>query len=96
MTPLDRRLRRYATFAGVHAAIVVAVLAAPVPAWAAGFVFVGAIPFMFAWGHFQVDLIRNAHLDEGARSRWRSLFWLLPWSMTVYWFRYVRPREEPA
>ena len=96
MNPLERRLRGHAIHAAVHAVLVVAVLTAPVPAWTGSIVLVAAVPFLFAWGHFHVDLIRNGELDEAARSRWRILLWLLPWSMALYWFRYVRPRSEPA
>ena len=94
MTSLDRRLRRYAIWAAAHAVIVVVVLAAPGSAWSATIVFAAALPFIFAWGHFHVDLIRNGVLDDAARWRWRILFWLLPWSMAVYWFRYVRPGND--
>lgn len=95
MSPLDRRLRRYALFAAAHAVLVVAVLAASVPAWTVSLTLLTALPFVFAWGHFHVDLVRNAAVDESARTRWRILFYLLPWSIAVYWLRHVRPREYP-
>ena len=94
MTRLERRLRRYAIFAAVHAVIVLVALAAPVSVWTGVVVAVTALPFLFSWGHFHVDLIRNGELSEVARLRWRWLLWLLPWSIAWYWFRYVRPRSE--
>lgn len=59
-------------------------------------VLVASVPLLFAWGAFQADLAMNAPVDEVARSRWRIALYLLPWSVTVYWLRYVRPRAEPG
>lgn len=90
MTRLERRLRRYAIFAAVHAVLMIVFLVGPLPGWAGVVVVLASIPFLFAWGHFHVDLIRNGALDEATRLRWRSAFYLLPWSMALYWLRYVR------
>ena len=92
MSRLERRLRRYAIYAAAHAVAVAAYLAAPGSPVTTGLVLISAVPLIFAWGHFHVDLARNGALREGARWRWRILFWLMPWSMAAYWLRYVRPR----
>ena len=83
----EMRLRSYAVFAAVHGALLLGVLLVPGrPGWLVTAVLVAALPFVFAWGHFHVDLMRNGRLDDAERNRWRTLFYLLPWSMAVYWF----------
>lgn len=51
---------------------------------------------LWAWGAFQGHLALNPALDATARDRWRIALWILPWSMTVYWLRYVRPAADAA
>jgi hypothetical protein len=90
----DRRLGFYAGFAAAHALVLLAVVLAPGrPGWAAAALGVSALPFLFAWGHYHVDLATNAGIREPERDRWRILFYLLPWSMALYWLRWVRPRR---
>lgn len=87
----EARLRSYAGFAAAHAALVLAVLVVPAPpSWLWIAVFVSAAPFLLAWGHFHVHLAANGAVDETARTRWRSLLFLLPWSMALYWLLHVR------
>jgi hypothetical protein len=88
------KLRVYALFAAAHGVVVLAVLMMPdSPSWLLTATLAAALPFVFAWGHFHVDLARNPELDETERNRWRTVFYLLPWSMALYWTRYVRPRQ---
>jgi hypothetical protein len=48
------------------------------------------VPLLAAIGPFQAQVALNADLDEDARRRWRIALYLVPWSMTLYWYRYVR------
>jgi len=43
-----------------------------------------------AIGPFQAEVALNAVLDEAERRRWRIALYVVPWSMTLYWHRYVR------
>jgi hypothetical protein len=88
---LDDRLTRYAAFAAVHGVVAVAAAAGVVP-WVV--VLVATAPLLFAWGAFHADLATNGEIAESERNRWRMLLWLVPWSMTAYWLRYVRPRRD--
>ena len=89
------RLRLYAFFAAAHALVLLGALAIPGrPGWVLTLALAAAVPFVFAWGHFHVDLARNPDLGETQRNRWRTLFYLLPWSMALYWLLYLRPREQ--
>src|SRR3954470_13971926 len=75
------RLTRYAVYALLHLAIVVALFAGVVPVEYAGVVLLAvSVPLLPAWGAFHGDVVLNPELDEVDRSRWRIAFWLLPWS----------------
>jgi hypothetical protein len=52
-----------------------------------------SVPLFFAWGAFHADLATNELIDEPSLTLWRIALWLLPWTMTLYWYRHVRPRE---
>ena len=86
------RLTRYAAFAVVHLLLSVAAIAAGGDGLRL-VALVAALPFLFAWGHFQADVTLNPELDEPARTRWRNALWCLPWSIALYWQAHVRPRR---
>lgn len=48
------------------------------------------LPLLPAIGPFQAEVALNPVLDEDGRRRWRIALYVLPWSMTLYWQRYVR------
>lgn len=53
-------------------------------------VFAASIPIYLAIGPYQADLALNDSLDAVERQRWRIALYLVPWSMALYWHRYVR------
>jgi hypothetical protein len=84
-----RRLTRFAAGAMVNLLVVVAVSAAA-PEWKLLVALVAALPLLPAIGPFQADVALNPVLDEDGRRRWRIALYVMPWSMTLYWHRYVR------
>ena len=87
---MQSRLARYAAFTLLHLVVVLAALA--LGGHQTGLiVLVVSIPLLFAWGHFQAHVAMNPELDEAGRRRWRVLLYVVPWSMSLYWYRYVRP-----
>jgi hypothetical protein len=53
-------------------------------------VLVASIPFVLAWGPYQAEIAMNPDFDDVDRRRWRIALYVLPWLMTLYWYRYVR------
>jgi hypothetical protein len=90
---LHAKLTRYAVLAGVHGCVVVAALLGVFGSAGWFVVLLASVPLFFAWGPFHADLATNELIDEPSLTLWRIALWLLPWTMTVYWYRYVRPRE---
>ncbi len=89
---IDDRLTRYAAFATAHSVVLLASAAGLGPiGWTIAAV--TSLGFLWAWGHYHADLAINPQVDELQRNRWRIALYLLPWSMTLYWFIYVRPRR---
>lgn len=83
------RLTRLAVFAVVDLAVILVALALPgFVAWA--FVAVASLAIYIGIGPYQADLALNASLEEVERQRWRIALYLVPWSMALYWHRYVR------
>lgn len=91
---LEGRLARYAVFATVHAVVFLAALLGVFAPYGGLVVLIASAPLLFAWGAFQADVAMNPLFDESNRNRWRILLWMLPWSMAVYWHRFVRPRRN--
>jgi hypothetical protein len=91
---LHSKLTRYAWFAGVHGCVVVAALLGAFGSAGGLVVVLASLPFMLAWGPFQADLATNELIDEPSLTRWRIALWILPWTMTLYWYLYVRPRAS--
>jgi hypothetical protein len=84
-----RRLTRLAIFAIVNLGVVLVALA--VPGWIGiALVLIASVPIYLAIGPFQADLALNDGLEEHERTRWRIALYLVPWSMALYWHRYVR------
>jgi hypothetical protein len=90
---LHSKLTRYATLAGLHGCVAVAALLGAFGPAGALVVALASVPLFLGWGPFHADLATNELIDEPGRTRWRIALWLVPWTMTVYWYRYVRPRE---
>jgi len=83
------RLTRLALFAVVDLAVILVGLALPgFAAWA--FVALASLAIYIGIGPYQADLALNASLDDVERRRWRIALYLAPWSMALYWHRYVR------
>ena len=95
-TTLDDRLTTDAALAVLHGAVVVGALTGAAGSAGAVAVLVVSVPLFFAWGRYQADVALNPLLEERDRARWRTLLWLVPWSMTLYWHRFVRPRRGRA
>jgi hypothetical protein len=89
---LHAKLTRYALFSGLQACVVVAVLLGDFGAAGVVVVMLTSLPLTFAWGPFHADLAMNERIDERSLIRWRIALWLVPWTMTLYWYQYVRPR----
>ena len=90
-----RRLTRFAGYTAVHLALVVGLLASPLPpdiAWL--IILVLSVPLFLAWGSYQADVAMNPALGEAARTRWRVALWCVPWSMALYWHWYVHPARD--
>jgi hypothetical protein len=87
----DRSYRRLTRFAALSVADLVALaVAAALPGWGgAGLILVWLL-LLPAIGPFQAEVALNPALDEDDRRRWRIALYVLPWSMTLYWHRYVR------
>jgi hypothetical protein len=91
-----RRLTRYAGFAAVSVPSLLIAKLSPVPNYGAALVLLITLPALYlAIGPYQADVALNRDLDETARRWWRIVLFLLPWSMALYWHRYVR-RERPS
>jgi hypothetical protein len=83
------RLTRLAVFAVVDLAVILVALALPgFVAWA--FVAIASLAIYVGIGPYQADLVLNDSVDEAERQRWRIALYLVPWSMALYWHRYVR------
>jgi hypothetical protein len=83
------RLTRLAVFAVVDLAVILVALALPgFVAWA--FVAIASLAIYVGIGPYQADLVLNDAVDEVERQRWRIALYLVPWSMALYWHRYVR------
>jgi hypothetical protein len=91
---IDARLRRYALYSGFHGVVVVGALSGLLGSSPGLIILIASGPLVFAWGSFQADVAFNSQLDHTERNRWRILLWMVPWSMTFYWHRYVRPRHD--
>lgn len=87
------RLARYAIFSALHGVVFVAAMAGLWGNGAYWMLLVASLPLLWACGAFHGDLAMNEQVDEAERSRWRIALWFMPWSMTLYWYRYVRPRQ---
>ena len=84
-----RRLTRYAVWSVVSLLVALAVTAAsPESLWLIPIVM--GLPLLPAIGPFQAEVALNPVLDDEGRRRWRIVLYVLPWSMTLYWHRYVR------
>jgi len=91
-----RRLTRNAAFAVVHGVVVLVSLSGLSGTFAGPLVFFASVPLMLAWGTFQADIAMNPELGDDGRVRWRVALFCLPWSMAVYWHRYVRSSQPSA
>lgn len=87
------RMRRYARLSALQAIVVLAVVSGALGPAAGIVLVVVSLPLVLAWGSFQADLTMNPAMDEATRSRWRIALWMIPGSMALYWYRYVRVRE---
>ena len=89
------RLAVYAALALLHAAVVAALVVAPVEPAATGWiVLITSVPLLLAWGPFQADVAFNASLDERSRARWRIAIYLAPWVVAAYWLVHIRTRPR--
>jgi hypothetical protein len=83
------RLTRLAVFAVVDLAVILVALALPgFVAWA--FLAIASLAIYVGIGPYQADLMLNDSVDDVERQRWRIALYLVPWSMALYWHRYVR------
>jgi hypothetical protein len=86
-----RRLTRWAAFAaGTLPSVLVRVLGPDTMAATALCVFVALLLLFLAVGPYQAEVALNPTLDEAARRWWRIVLFLFPWSIAIYWHRYVR------
>jgi steroid 5-alpha reductase family enzyme len=86
----DRSYRRLTRFAALSVVDLVALaVAATLPGWDAGVTLIWLL-LLPAIGPFQAEVALNPTLDEDDRRRWRIALYVVPWSMTLYWHRYVR------
>jgi hypothetical protein len=83
------RLTRLALFALADLAVILIALAVPGPV-AIVFLLVASLAIYVGIGPFQADVALNESLDDAERRRWRIALYLVPWSMALYWHRYVR------
>ena len=83
------RLTRLALFAVADLVVLLVALAAPGPV-AVALVLVASLAIYVGIGPFQADVALNESLDDAERHRWRIALYLVPWSMALYWHRYVR------
>jgi hypothetical protein len=87
----DRSYRRLTRFAALSVAHLVALaVAAASPGWGGAGVLLVWLLLLPAIGPFQAEVALNPTFDEDERRRWRIALYVLPWSMTLYWHRYVR------
>jgi hypothetical protein len=85
----SRRLGRYALISILSLAAYLAAL--PLGVARSGLaLLVASIPFILAWGPYQAEVALNPDFDDVDRRRWRIALYVLPWSMALYWYRYVR------
>jgi hypothetical protein len=85
----SRRLGRYALISILSLAAYLAAL--PLGVASSGLaLLVASVPFILAWGPYQAEVALNPDFDDVDRRRWRIALYVLPWSMALYWYRYVR------
>ena len=88
----SRKLGRYAALTTAYCLIVPLLFVGVVPEWAGlAVTLVFVLPLLWSWGAYQADLACNEAVDEPERQVWRVAFCVLPPTMAVYWWRYVRP-----
>jgi hypothetical protein len=87
----DRSYRRLTRFAALSVVDLVALaVAVALPGWGGAGVTLVWLLLLPAIGPFQAEVALNATFDEDDRRRWRIALYVVPWSMTLYWHRYVR------
>jgi hypothetical protein len=86
----DRSYRRLTRYAALSAMSLVALAVALALPWGGPAVVLIWLLLLPAIGPFQAEVALNGVLDEGERRRWRIALYVMPWSMTLYWHRYVR------
>ena len=87
----DRFYRRLTRFAALSVVDLVALaVAIALPGWGGAAVVLVWLLLLPAIGPFQAEVARNPAFDEDERRRWRIALYVVPWSMTLYWHRYVR------
>ena len=89
VTSRQRTLRRYAAFASAQSLVVVVAVVTDNDAVAIA-ALVTALPFLFAIGQYQAEATLNPVLTEPQRARWRIALFTVPWSLALYWWRYLR------
>jgi hypothetical protein len=82
----SRRLGRYAAISLLSLPVCGAALL-----FGAGMVTLAvSVPFLLAWGPYQAEIAVNPVFDDTDRRRWRIALYVLPWLLTLYWYRHVR------
>jgi hypothetical protein len=87
-----RRLTRYAAYAVGNFAFFIALVVSGYVSIFSYLVLVVMLPLYLALGLYVAEVAMNPDFSETDRRRWWIAFSCLPWSIALYWHRYVRGR----